>query len=301
MAAAPIKAATVILLRETDGGQPEVFLLRRHDANPFMGGVFVYPGGKIEAEDRAAAAAAGSVTLLRQREYRVASHVPADEHVAACYAAVRELFEEANVLLGRIAGCPAATPEPAVIERLRQSGLQTTGSPDFAAILGDAGVQPAIGELYYSSNWVTPEGRPIRFDTHFFVALLPAGQEAVADQRESSTGLWMTPERALAGNLKGTVPLSPPTLKTLEDIAPFRTVDEILSSLPSGPVLPVLPVWVESPARTLLVFPWDADYEAFRAGRPEGPGGNGVASSPGNTTSRLELAGNLWLPYSKGC
>jgi 8-oxo-dGTP pyrophosphatase MutT (NUDIX family) len=298
MAAAPIKAATVILLRETADGPPEAFLLKRHDANPFMGGMFVYPGGKIEREDRAAAS--GAVPLLQQREYRAASRIPRGEHIAACCAAIRELFEEAHVLLGRIAGCPAATPEAAVIERLVHHAGHETDGRSFFETLRDAGVQPATGELYYRANWVTPEGRPLRFDTHFFVARLPAGQEAVADPRESSTGLWITPEKALAGNLRGTIPLSPPTLKTLEDIAPFRTIDQVVSSLSSDPVSPVLPVLVESAARTLLVFPWDADYEAYQAGEPEGPGGNGAVSSPGDTTTRLELTGDRWVPYSKG-
>ncbi len=301
MAAAPIKAATVILLKDTaGGGPPEVFLLKRHDGNPFMGGMFVYPGGKIEAEDRAAADTAPGQPLLRQREYRAASHIGRDEHIAACHAAIRELFEEARVLLGRIAGCPAAAPEAAVIERLARSAQQEAVALSFSGILGDAGVQPAIGELYYCANWVTPEGRPVRFDTHFFVARLPAGQEAVADPRESSLGQWMTPSDALAGNLQGTVPLSPPTLKTLEDIAPFQTIDQVLAALPSGPVSPVLPVWVQSAARTLLVFPWDADYEAYRAGEPEGTGGNGRLWAPGAATTRLELDGNRWVPYSKG-
>jgi 8-oxo-dGTP pyrophosphatase MutT (NUDIX family) len=299
MTATPIKAATVILLRDTAGGPPEVFLLKRHDANPFMGGLFVYPGGKIEREDRAAAAAPGAAPLLRQREYRAASRIPRDEHIAACCAVIRELFEEAHVLIGRIAGCPAAAPEAAVIEHLRHCARHRTDGRGFSAMLEDAGVQPAIGELYYCANWITPEGRPIRFDTHFFVARLPAGQDAVADPRESSTGLWITPKEALAGNLRGTIPLSPPTLKTIEDIAAFRTIDQLLSSLPSDPVSPVLPVFVESAARTLLVFPWDADYEAYRAGEPEGPGGNGAVSSPGGTTTRLELTGDRWVPYSK--
>lgn len=299
MAAAPIKAATVILLKETAGGPFEVFLLKRHDANPFMGGMFVYPGGKIEAEDRAAADAAPGPPLLRRREYRAASHIGRDEHIAACFAVIRELFEEARVLIGRNAGCPAAAPEAAVIERLARSAQQEATTRGFLGILNEAGVQPAIGELYYCANWVTPEGRPVRFDTHFFIARLPEGQEAVADPRESSLGQWMTPADALAGNLRGTVPLSPPTLKTLEDIAPFRTTDEVLTSLPSGPVSPVLPVWVESAARTLLVFPWDADYEAYRAGGPEGAGGNGRLWAPGAATTRLELDGNRWVPYSK--
>ncbi len=298
MAALPIKAATVILLRESAGGTPEVYLLRRHDANPFMGGMFVYPGGKIEREDWAAAEAPG-LPLLRQREYRAASSMPRAEHIAACHAAIRELFEEARVLIGCSAGCPAAEAPADVIERLVRAAGKESVPQSFGDMVRAAGIQPALGELYYRARWVTPEGRPVRFDTHFFVARLPHFQEPVADLRESSLGLWMTPEAALAGNLSGTVPLSPPTLKTLEEIAAFRSIDELLASLSSDPVAPVLPVWSATPDQTLLVFPEDADYAAYRAGEPESPGGNGAASSPGAVTTRLALSGNGWLPYSK--
>ncbi len=299
MSPAPIKAATVILLRDPADGPFEVYLLRRHDANPFMGGVFVYPGGKIDGEDWEAARTPGAAAFLRQREYRAASQIPRDEHLAACRAAIRELFEEAHVLLARIAGCPAAEAPTAVTERLIRLADQELHGRSFSGILSEAGVQPAIGELYYCANWVTPERRPVRFDTHFFVARLPAGQEPVADPKESSTGRWLTPERALEENLCGAIALSPPTLKTLEDIALFRTIDQVLSLLSSEPVVPILPVWAESADRTLLVFPNDSDYEAYRAGGPESPGGNGVVSAPGNPTTRLALAGQRWIPYSK--
>ncbi len=58
----------------------------------------------------------------------------------------------------------------------------------------------ALDQLHYYAHWITPEARSIRFDTRFFVALHPSGQEASHDQRETTHGLWITPRRALEGN-----------------------------------------------------------------------------------------------------
>ena len=81
------------------------------------------------------------------------------------------------------------------------------------------GLLIALDQFHYYAHWITPEARPQRFDTYFFVARHPAGQEAIHDQKETTAGIWITPKDALKENLTGEVILSPPTLKTLEDLS----------------------------------------------------------------------------------
>ena len=80
----------------------------------------------------------------------------------------------------------------------------------------------ALEDLRYYAHWITPEASPIRFDTHFFLARHPAGQEAVPDFKETTEGVWMCPAKALRANEAGRAPLSPPTVKTIEDLSSLR-------------------------------------------------------------------------------
>jgi hypothetical protein len=100
----------------------------------------------------------------------------------------------------------------------------------------------ALDELYYYAHWITPEARSERFDTRFFLAQYPFGQEASHDQKETTAGIWITPRKALEENLKGEVMLSPPTLKTLEDLSRFKSIEEVLYSLKEREIRPILPI-----------------------------------------------------------
>jgi 8-oxo-dGTP pyrophosphatase MutT (NUDIX family) len=133
----------VILARDGEGGL-EVFLLKRHRKSSFMSSAFVFPGGKVDPEDGDARA-----------------------------AAIRELFEEAGVLLARGGDAGALATG-----RARLNAGQIT----FAAVLAQAGLSPEPAWLHFWARWVTPSAEPRRYDTDFFLAALPDGQVPSFDQ-----------------------------------------------------------------------------------------------------------------------
>jgi hypothetical protein len=117
----------------------------------------------------------------------------------------------------------------------------------------------ALDQLHYYTHWITPEANPVRFDTRFFVARHPSGQEASPDLKETTDGAWIAPRPALEANIRGTIPLSPPTLKTLEDVSRFDTLDSFLDSLRGEgrkpPVLPVLVIVAQVQSAKFLPAP----------------------------------------------
>lgn len=174
------QAAGVLLARP--GG--EVYLVHRSPNLRFMPGFVAFPGGKVGDEDCAAP-------------------LP-----PAQWCAIRELFEETGVLLG----CAA----PGDLIELRR-GLMD-GTVPFTDVLARAGATPRLEELEPAGRLITPPFAPIRFDTTFFVAVLPEGQAADVWPGELSQGDWWQPADAVAAWDRGELLLSPPTVTILEEL-----------------------------------------------------------------------------------
>jgi 8-oxo-dGTP pyrophosphatase MutT (NUDIX family) len=191
-AVAPRQAATVILLR---GGaeELEVLLVRRTPEARFMGGVWVFPGGAVDAGE-------------------------GDGDEAHRAAAVRELSEEAAIILDDAAG------------------------------------------LVKFSRWITPAQVQIRFDTHFFLASLPAGQEARIDGNECVDLGWFTPEAALAAHRAGEIELVFPTIKHLEQLREFGSVDALLAHARGREVQPIQPRVIVEGEVARIVLPGEPGY-----------------------------------------
>jgi 8-oxo-dGTP pyrophosphatase MutT (NUDIX family) len=188
----PRQAATVILLR---GGTEalEVLLVRRTPQARFMGGVWVFPGGAVDAEEGAG-----------------------DEAHRA--AAIRELSEEAAVSLS----------DPA--------------------------------ELVKFSRWITPAEVKIRFDTHFFLAPLPEGQQPQIDGEECVDLGWFTPEAALEAHRAEEIVLVFPTIKHLEQLGEFPSVEDLLTYARGREVLPVQPKVVLEGEVARILLPGEPGY-----------------------------------------
>jgi 8-oxo-dGTP pyrophosphatase MutT (NUDIX family) len=188
----PRQAATVILLR--GGAQTlEVLLVRRTPKARFMGGVWVFPGGAVDAEE-------------------------GDGDDAHRAAAVRELSEEAAITLS----------DPAALVKF--------------------------------SRWITPAEVQIRFDTHFFLAPLPAGQEPRIDGEECVDLGWFTPAQALAAFRDDEITLVFPTIKHLEQLSNFDTVEALLAHARGREVVPVQPKIVLSGEVARVLLPGEPGY-----------------------------------------
>jgi len=296
----PKKAATVILVRDDGQHGFRVFLLRRHGKSAFMAGTFVYPGGKLEQSDYETALALGGETVLPAREWAAGAETAREEMLASRVAGLRELFEEAGVLLARRKGRGLCLRKPGPLRGFGSlRAALRTGAPGLAGLAREERLTLAVDDLLYYARWITPEASPIRFDTHFFLARHPAGQEAVPDFKETTEGVWMAPGEALRANEAGSHPLSPPTVKTVEDLSRFETAGGLFSSLTDAPVRPVLPVQVAPEGRTMIVFPWDRDYEDCARGMLAACLHDLRPSGKGDRTTRVILSGGRWLPFCK--
>lgn len=224
--AVPRPAATVILARNIGNGI-EVFMMERTTAVEFAKGMHVFPGGALDRADHHPEIASLCVGLDDQR----ASQTLGIEQGGLAYwiAAIRECFEESGLLLGYREDdnlLRLGTDEAARLAALRLEMAQSKLS--FIDILQREAVKAATDRIAYYSHWVTQAGRPRRYDTRFFVAQAPEGQTALQDNHETVGQLWVQPEQALEMNRAGELSMMFPTIKTLESLAPFKHVEELL-------------------------------------------------------------------------
>jgi 8-oxo-dGTP pyrophosphatase MutT (NUDIX family) len=243
-------AATVIMVRPPF----EVYLTRRSARSAFAPDAFVFPGGTIDAQDASGAARARTVGLEPKRlekEFRAAVPVeltcdePAVDLIAAAalyVAAVRELFEEAGVLLARTAG--GVTVDETFADWKSIAGERVhvrDGRLSFAYFLKAHDWYADANALTLFSHWITPRSEPRRYNTHFFFAVAPPGQSALADAFETHDGLWIAPSLALDRHRAGTMHLVYPTIKHLARLTAFDSVEAAQEFARSKPVFTILP------------------------------------------------------------
>ncbi|SCL67518.1 NUDIX hydrolase [Micromonospora chersina] len=211
--AVPRVAATVLLLRPA-GADFEVYLIRRVAAMAF-GGMYAFPGGGVDRSDSQTHLDWAGPTPAAWGE-RLGLD-PAAAQAVTC-AAAREVFEEAGVLLaGPDGGTVVGDVSGDDWEAARQDLVaRRTG---FADLLAGRGLTLRSDLLLPWSRWITPEFEPRRFDTYFFVALLPEGQRTRDVSGEADHTLWLRPADALARAEAGELTMLPPTMVTLAQVA----------------------------------------------------------------------------------
>lgn len=223
----PRDAATVILLRGGTAGPSEVFLMRRHRKQAFMGGAHVFPGGGLDEADADPELAAyiDGVTAAAARRLLQEPDLPDAGGLAFFIAAIRETFEEAGVLLARdTSGRPVDLTDPDKVARFASYRLDLHGHRlSLTELARREELRYAPDLLIPYSRWITPGIEPRRFDTRFFLARLPEGQAPVHDRIELSESRWMTPDFALHEHAAGRIVLMPPTLKTIEELCAVST------------------------------------------------------------------------------
>jgi 8-oxo-dGTP pyrophosphatase MutT (NUDIX family) len=302
MAVTPKNAATIILLKDKEPEGFEVFLLKRHEKSSFMGGNFVYPGGRVDRDDGSLEICSFSKGITFEEAQKILGEkISPEESFAHWIAGIRELFEEAGVLLAydqkgnlfQIRNREEQEKWSQYRESLQKSKISICEMAQREKLLF------ALDQLHYYAHWITPEARPERFDTRFFLARYPLGQEASHDQKETTAGIWITPQKALEENLKGEVFLSPPTLKTLEDLSRFKTIEDVFYSLESREVQPILPILTKISDNPLIIFPWDPEYALFQKGEIPSPLNYGRPSQIGDNTTRVILKQGIWHPYCR--
>lgn len=219
-------AATVLILRDTSDGF-ETLMLRRHGRSGFAADMWVFPGGVVDADDATLPADRWTGLDIDALAERFA--LPPQRVLAFHVAAVRETFEEAGLLLAhRSDGTPPDLSDPELLQ-LRHDLADRETDVDFVGWLQSQDLVVDLGELTYLSHWLTPTVEPRRYDTRFFVARMPAAQDAGHDQLEITDQRWVAPSRALAEYSAGRLQLIYPTIKTLQSLVGHANVDEVVA------------------------------------------------------------------------
>lgn len=261
---APKQASTVLLLRDTSGGL-EVYLLRRVRGMPFAGGMSAYPGGAVDPRD-----GEGELDWIGPPPSAWAASFHCSETLArelVC-AAVRETFEESGILLASAADGALLDTTAADWESARLALLAREVS--LSSVLAERGLSLRADLLRPWAHWITPEAEPRRYDTKFFAAAVPEGQEPRDVSGEATEAEWLRPRDALAENEAGTRPILPPTLVTLTDLAEHDTVAAALDAAPVEPLTTVVPVLIERDGMEFIQMP---DGSLVKPPMRLGPGG----------------------------
>ncbi|WP_404195450.1 NUDIX hydrolase [Streptomyces tauricus] len=245
----PRRAATVMLLKDTGSGsgstgsrpedtgsRPAVHMLRRRASMAFAGGAYAYPGGGVDPRDDD-----HHVRWAGPTRAWWASRLGVDETAAQAIvcAAVRETYEEAGVLLagpaadtvvGDTTGDDWETDRAALVAR----------DLSFAEFLDRRGLVLRSDLLGAWTRWITPEFEPRRYDTFFFVAVLPEGQRTRNASTEADRTVWIRPSEAIDGYDRGDLLMMPPTIATLRQLGAYGSAAEALAAAPGRDMTPVL-------------------------------------------------------------
>ena len=210
-------AATLILARAATESF-EIMMLKRTTKAAFASGMYVFPGGRIDASDSDPALAPYIAEPRDNQHAQIAAL--GEDWLGAYVAAIRETFEEAGILMAKHANGSWVTLPPKTIAKTRQSLHQ--GELSMADLCQTYDARLAINELNFYNRWTTPPGRPRRFDTRFFVGQAPPMAEGVEDGEETTDAVWITPIKALEEHQAGRFDLMSVTVKQLSAITEYR-------------------------------------------------------------------------------
>lgn len=269
IAAGARAAASVLVLRDGPDGL-EVLMLRRAERDgDARSGAAVFPGGVLDARDRAAhGRCLGDDDATWSARLGVAAG-----GLDYLVAAARECFEEVGLLF-------ADRSVDAGIAHPWRDRLQS-GEVDALAFCDALGLRLDVRDFVYTAHWLTPPGTPKRFDTRFFVTRAPAGQIAEADLGEAVELMWLTPRAALAPE-RG-LKLLPVTRTLLQELAGHRDAETAIAAARAKASVPlVMPrAAQDAQGRRLVVLPHELPYAEVGRLDPAGRGDVCSAIVPG--------------------
>lgn len=232
----PIPAATLILMRPSEAGPPDLLVMERTANMAFAAGALVFPGGRIDPDDR-------------DLGERFGSHL---DHAAARVAAIRETLEETGIPAGL-----APLPDPGLALLLRHA--LHAGTP-LSALLDRYRLRLDLEALTPFARWCPTFKEARRFDTLFFVAEAPAGAVATAAEAEATRLFWASARRILDEANSGHARIIFPTRRNLERLAGFAGLREAQADADRHPVRKIVPWIEEREGEQWLCIPDDAGY-----------------------------------------
>jgi len=238
-------AATVLLLR--DEPEFQVLMVKRHHQIDFASGALVFPGGKTAASDHDPAWADHALGWAEieadQRPFRI--------------AAVREIYEEAGILIARdAAGASFPGDERAHVAR----DAIAKDDAAFLPLIRELDVAIDLTALTVFARWITPAFTPKRFDTWFYVARADSEQLAICDGWETVDAEWIAPREALRLADAGERTVIFPTRMNLQLLAEAQSASDAIARAEARKLVTVLPVVERRETGRFLVIPSDAGY-----------------------------------------
>ncbi len=231
-----------MLVRDGEVGL-EVFMVQRTHRAAFARSTYVFPGGQLDDADH------GTVfeSISDHCDDASASARLGLDHggLAWLVAAIRECFEEAGILLARRVRDdePIRFDTAEVIDQFTRArrGIHN-GEVSLAQLCRDHELRLLVDRIHLVDHWVTPLGERHRFDTRFFLALAPAHQRPLHDHTETIASCWIRPADAIARSRSGKMAMFPPTIRSLEFIASYATVADLVEDASHLPIpTPIVP------------------------------------------------------------
>lgn len=217
---APIPAATLVLFRERDDGDPELLVVERSGGMAFAAGALVFPGGRIDAADRALAADAAD-----------------KDDAAARVAAIRETLEESGLAIGIV-------PAPGAAEAAALRAALADGAA-FDALLAAEGRSLDLDALMLFARWCPNHRQARNFDTRFYIARVPDdAHEPTVDETENVRLFWASAAEVLAMSDRGEAHVIFPTRCNLERLAGFASFEDARAQAAATAVRLIRP-WIE--------------------------------------------------------
>jgi 8-oxo-dGTP pyrophosphatase MutT (NUDIX family) len=253
-------AATVVLVRPatSSGSRWETYLLRRSAQSPVLADLWVFPGGTVRADDLTpesqklfsdGSAATAHAALARKPGEPASSP---EQSLSYYVAAARELFEEAGVFFR---GVPGSSNAAIGNEDLSQLRLDVERGTPLVEAARQLDARFSLEDFVYYAHWITPEALPQRFDTRFFLARVPAEQEATPSPYEMTEDIWIDVATALERAKARELSLHFATLNHLRRLAPFDNIEQLFSFAASKAVVPVMPNTREADGRIVPFLP----------------------------------------------
>jgi 8-oxo-dGTP pyrophosphatase MutT (NUDIX family) len=260
-AVAPRPASTILLLRDSvTTAEIEIFMMVRHYEIDFNSGALVFPGGSVDNGDH---------EIIARPELWSGGEGLDASALSFRIAAIRETFEESGILLARPKGSKTLidAKRAGEIEAAHRAAL-CEGKTTFLKMLADNELSLTLDELVPYAHWITPEGRPKRFDTWFFLAAAPPEQGGAHDGKESTDSIWVSPREALAGGESGRFKLPFPTTRNLIRLGKQPNVRAALEDAGGREIVTVMPVMTRLNGGRQLRIPREAGYdgELFEVG-----------------------------------
>ena len=250
-----------MLLRDAPEGL-QVLLLERPREDNVLSGAHVFPGGKLDADDSHQASLQRFDAELGSLHARLGEpELDIIESCALFMAAVREAFEESGLLLVRGA-------DEALAARAR--AMRHEGRA-FSEILQSLDLRLDAQSMQPWSRWVTPKTSTMmrrRFDTRFFVACLPQGQQISADAREVVSAKWLAPRDALERYWASEIEMAGPQIMTLAHLSRYADVDQVMSDAATRVPPIIRPEPIDTEHGRMICYPGDPAHPVAQRAMP---------------------------------